>query len=159
MTLGPGPGPLPPAGRSLLGRWGWPAAMEERKMKRRSPKASSAHPAPAAGAKKGALPSSKSTAFAPAVPQPAAQRPKLKRWAAPPGRAGPRARGGAGGSNLPVPGQRLRAHARSGGTKALERPGGGGAVFAGWLILTYLLIPPYGPGASQAIGGSPGAGL
>ncbi|XP_019382494.1 PREDICTED: coiled-coil domain-containing protein 28A [Gavialis gangeticus] len=53
--------------------------MEERKMKRRSPKASSTHPTPAAGAKKGALPSSKSTAFAPAAPQPAAQRPKLKR--------------------------------------------------------------------------------
>ncbi|XP_019405721.1 PREDICTED: coiled-coil domain-containing protein 28A [Crocodylus porosus] len=53
--------------------------MEERKMKRRSPKASSTHPAPAAGAKKGALPASKSTAFAPAAPQPAAQRPKLKR--------------------------------------------------------------------------------
>lgn len=54
--------------------------MEERKIKRRSPKAATAHPAPAAGSKKSAVPASKSTAFGNPAPQPAAQKPKLKRY-------------------------------------------------------------------------------
>ncbi|XP_035176801.1 coiled-coil domain-containing protein 28A isoform X2 [Oxyura jamaicensis] len=53
--------------------------MEERKIKRRSPKAATAHPAQAAGSKKSAVPVSKSTAFGNPAPQPAAQKPKLKR--------------------------------------------------------------------------------
>ncbi|KGL85227.1 Coiled-coil domain-containing protein 28A [Tinamus guttatus] len=53
--------------------------MEERKIKRRSPKSSTAHPAQVANSKKSSVPVSKSTAFSNPAPQPAVQKPKLKR--------------------------------------------------------------------------------
>ncbi|NXI53521.1 CC28A protein, partial [Chloroceryle aenea] len=53
--------------------------MEERKIKRRSPKSSTSHPTQVANPKKNSVPVSKSTAFSNPAPQPAAQKPKLKR--------------------------------------------------------------------------------
>nr|XP_033792167.1 coiled-coil domain-containing protein 28A [Geotrypetes seraphini]XP_033792168.1 coiled-coil domain-containing protein 28A [Geotrypetes seraphini] len=54
--------------------------MDERKMKRRSPKSSTSHPPQAVNSKKNnSVPVSKSTGFSNAVSQPSAQRPKLKR--------------------------------------------------------------------------------
>lgn len=53
--------------------------MEERKIKRRSPKSSSSHSAQVANSKKSSVPVSKSTAFSNPAPQPAVQKPKLKR--------------------------------------------------------------------------------
>ncbi|NXD78295.1 CC28A protein, partial [Halcyon senegalensis] len=53
--------------------------MEERKIKRRSPKSSTSHPGQVANPKKNSVPVSKSTAFSNPAPQPAAQKPKLKR--------------------------------------------------------------------------------
>ncbi|XP_069464199.1 coiled-coil domain-containing protein 28A isoform X2 [Ambystoma mexicanum] len=53
--------------------------MDDRKIKRRSPKSSTSHPPPAGGAKKNAVPASKSSGFSNAAAQPASQRPKLKR--------------------------------------------------------------------------------
>ncbi|XP_068087778.1 coiled-coil domain-containing protein 28A isoform X2 [Hyperolius riggenbachi] len=53
--------------------------MDERKMKRRSPKSSTSHPPPPSNSKRNSVPLSKSTGFSNAVPQPAAQKPKLKR--------------------------------------------------------------------------------
>ncbi|MEE6476208.1 hypothetical protein FKM82_011008 [Ascaphus truei] len=53
--------------------------MDERKMKRRSPKSSTSHPPPPANAKKTAVPPSKSTGFNNAATQPSGQKPKLKR--------------------------------------------------------------------------------
>ncbi|XP_063773507.1 coiled-coil domain-containing protein 28A [Pseudophryne corroboree] len=52
--------------------------MDERKMKRRSPKSSTSHP-PLVNSKKNSVPLSKSAGFSNAVPQPAVQKPKLKR--------------------------------------------------------------------------------
>ncbi|TFK09052.1 coiled-coil domain-containing protein 28A [Terrapene carolina triunguis] len=66
--------------------------MEERKIKRRSPKSSSSHPTQVANAKKNSVPVSKSTAFSNPAPQANSQRPKLKRGikekAKPPGGEG-----------------------------------------------------------------------
>ncbi|NWV41469.1 CC28A protein, partial [Grantiella picta] len=53
--------------------------MEERKIKRRSPKSSTSHPAQVTNSKKSSVPVSKSTAFSNPAPQPAVQKPKLKR--------------------------------------------------------------------------------
>ncbi|XP_021115008.1 coiled-coil domain-containing protein 28A isoform X2 [Heterocephalus glaber] len=53
--------------------------MEERKVKRRSPKSFSAHPAQVVNAKKNAIPVSKSTGFSNPASQSTSQRPKLKR--------------------------------------------------------------------------------
>ncbi|NXA15603.1 CC28A protein, partial [Sapayoa aenigma] len=53
--------------------------MEERKIKRRSPKSSTSHPPQVANSKKSSVPVSKSTAFSNPAPQPAVQKPKLKR--------------------------------------------------------------------------------
>ncbi|KAG8510846.1 Coiled-coil domain-containing protein 28A, partial [Galemys pyrenaicus] len=54
-------------------------AMEERKVKRRSPKSFSAHPTQVVNAKKNAIPVSKSTGFSNPASQSTSQRPKLKR--------------------------------------------------------------------------------
>ncbi|XP_075780419.1 coiled-coil domain-containing protein 28A [Pelodiscus sinensis] len=66
--------------------------MEERKIKRRSPKSSNSHPTQVANAKKNSVPVSKSTAFSNPAPQANSQRPKLKRGikekAKPPGGEG-----------------------------------------------------------------------
>ncbi|KAM6180903.1 coiled-coil domain-containing protein 28A [Erethizon dorsatum] len=53
--------------------------MEERKVKRRSPKSFSAHPTQVVNAKKNAIPVSKSTGFSNPTSQSTSQRPKLKR--------------------------------------------------------------------------------
>ncbi|XP_057263382.1 coiled-coil domain-containing protein 28A isoform X1 [Pezoporus wallicus] len=53
--------------------------MEERKIKRRSPKSSTSHPPQVANSKKNSVPVSKSTAFSNPAPQPAVQKTKLKR--------------------------------------------------------------------------------
>ncbi|XP_023567970.1 coiled-coil domain-containing protein 28A [Octodon degus] len=53
--------------------------MEERKVKRRSPKSFSAHPTQVVNAKKNAIPVSKSTGFSNPAAQSTSQRPKLKR--------------------------------------------------------------------------------
>ncbi|XP_054255125.1 coiled-coil domain-containing protein 28A [Indicator indicator] len=53
--------------------------MEERKIKRRSPKSSTSHPTQVANSKKNSVPVSKSIAFSNPAPQPAVQKPKLKR--------------------------------------------------------------------------------
>ncbi|GAB0186765.1 coiled-coil domain-containing protein 28A [Grus japonensis] len=53
--------------------------MEERKIKRRSPKSSTSHPAQVTNSKKNSVPVSKSAAFSNPAPQPAVQKPKLKR--------------------------------------------------------------------------------
>ncbi|XP_037700363.1 coiled-coil domain-containing protein 28A isoform X1 [Choloepus didactylus] len=53
--------------------------MEERKMKRRSPKSFSAHSTQGVNAKKNAIPVSKSTGFSNPTAQATSQRPKLKR--------------------------------------------------------------------------------
>ncbi|XP_053317019.1 coiled-coil domain-containing protein 28A [Spea bombifrons] len=53
--------------------------MDERKMKRRSPKSSTSHPPPLVNSKKNTVPVSRSTIFSNAVPQPTSQKPKLKR--------------------------------------------------------------------------------
>ncbi|XP_053566638.1 coiled-coil domain-containing protein 28A [Bombina bombina] len=53
--------------------------MDERKMKRRSPKSSTSHPPPLTNTKKNSVPLSKSTGFTNVVSQPAGQKPKLKR--------------------------------------------------------------------------------
>ncbi|KAM4695100.1 coiled-coil domain-containing protein 28A isoform 1-T3 [Discoglossus pictus] len=53
--------------------------MDERKMKRRSPKSSTSHPPPLVNSKKNSVPLSKSTGFSNAVSQPSGQKPKLKR--------------------------------------------------------------------------------
>ncbi|CAH2250569.1 Hypothetical predicted protein [Pelobates cultripes] len=53
--------------------------MDEKKIKRRSPKSSTSHPPPLLNTKKNAVPVSKSTGFSNAVPQPVGQKPKLKR--------------------------------------------------------------------------------
>ncbi|XP_010624890.1 coiled-coil domain-containing protein 28A isoform X1 [Fukomys damarensis] len=55
--------------------------MEERKVKRRSPKSFSAHPTQVVNAKKNAIPVSKSTGFSNPASQSTSQRPKLKRVA------------------------------------------------------------------------------
>ncbi|XP_075720398.1 coiled-coil domain-containing protein 28A [Rhinoderma darwinii] len=53
--------------------------MDERKMKRRSPKTSTNHPPPLVNSKKNSVPLSRSTGFSNVVPQSAGQKPKLKR--------------------------------------------------------------------------------
>ncbi|XP_073431818.1 coiled-coil domain-containing protein 28A isoform X1 [Dendrobates tinctorius] len=53
--------------------------MDERKMKRRSPKSSTSHPPPLVNSKKNSVPLSRSTGFSNVAPQPAGQKPKLKR--------------------------------------------------------------------------------
>uniref|UniRef100_A0A8C5WG85 Coiled-coil domain containing 28A n=1 Tax=Leptobrachium leishanense TaxID=445787 RepID=A0A8C5WG85_9ANUR len=53
--------------------------MDERKMKRRSPKSSTSHPPPLLNTKKNSVPVSKSTGFTNAVAQSTGQKPKLKR--------------------------------------------------------------------------------
>lgn len=53
--------------------------MEERKVKRRSPKSFSAHSTQVVNAKKNAIPVSKSTGFSNPASQSTSQRPKLKR--------------------------------------------------------------------------------
>ncbi|XP_060139980.1 coiled-coil domain-containing protein 28A isoform X4 [Globicephala melas] len=53
--------------------------MEERKVKRRSPKSFSAHSTQGVNAKKNAIPVSKSTGFSNPASQSTSQRPKLKR--------------------------------------------------------------------------------
>uniref|UniRef100_A0A8D0L9L3 Coiled-coil domain containing 28A n=1 Tax=Sphenodon punctatus TaxID=8508 RepID=A0A8D0L9L3_SPHPU len=66
--------------------------MEERKIKRRSPKSSTTQVTQVVNSKKNSLPPSKSTAFSNPAPQPAAQKQKLKRGtkerAKPPGGEG-----------------------------------------------------------------------
>ncbi|XP_029452327.1 coiled-coil domain-containing protein 28A isoform X2 [Rhinatrema bivittatum] len=53
--------------------------MEERKMKRKSPKTSNSHPPQAVNSKKNSVPVSKSSGFSNAVSQTSVQRPKLKK--------------------------------------------------------------------------------
>ncbi|XP_058526445.1 coiled-coil domain-containing protein 28A isoform X1 [Ochotona princeps] len=77
------PGGSAPCVTSALGSWPWGSrerkAMEERKVKRRSPKSFSAHSTQVVSAKKNALPVSKSTGFSNPATQSTSQRPKLKR--------------------------------------------------------------------------------
>ncbi|XP_062953284.1 coiled-coil domain-containing protein 28A isoform X3 [Cynocephalus volans] len=67
----------------ILRSWPWCSkklkAMEERKVKRRSPKSYSAHCTQVVNAKKNAIPVSKSTGFSNPASQSTSQRPKLKR--------------------------------------------------------------------------------
>ncbi|XP_045400412.1 coiled-coil domain-containing protein 28A [Lemur catta] len=67
----------------VLRSWPWCKkdlkTMEERKVKRRSPKSFSAHCTQVVNAKKNAIPVSKSTGFSNPVSQSTSQRPKLKR--------------------------------------------------------------------------------
>nr|XP_003926918.2 coiled-coil domain-containing protein 28A isoform X2 [Saimiri boliviensis boliviensis] len=75
-----GPNPLL---LQVLRSWPWCnkelKTMEERKVKRRSPKSFSAHCTQVVNAKKNAIPVSKSTGFSNPASQAASQRPKLKR--------------------------------------------------------------------------------
>uniref|UniRef100_A0A8C0LFV1 Coiled-coil domain containing 28A n=1 Tax=Canis lupus dingo TaxID=286419 RepID=A0A8C0LFV1_CANLU len=68
---------------AVIRSWPWCnkelRAMEERKVKRRSPKSFSAHSTQIASAKKNAIPVSKSTGFSNPASQSTSQRPKLKR--------------------------------------------------------------------------------
>uniref|UniRef100_M3YTW8 Coiled-coil domain containing 28A n=1 Tax=Mustela putorius furo TaxID=9669 RepID=M3YTW8_MUSPF len=74
------PDPLLP---QVLRSWPWCSkelrTMEERKVKRRSPKSFSAHSTQVVNAKKNAIPVSKSTGFSNPASQSTSQRPKLKR--------------------------------------------------------------------------------
>ncbi|CAD7675168.1 unnamed protein product [Nyctereutes procyonoides] len=74
------PHPLLP---QVIRSWPWCnkelRTMEERKVKRRSPKSFSAHSTQIASAKKNAIPVSKSTGFSNPASQSTSQRPKLKR--------------------------------------------------------------------------------
>nr|XP_015102807.1 coiled-coil domain-containing protein 28A isoform X3 [Vicugna pacos] len=74
------PDPLLP---QVIRSWPWCnkelKTMEERKVKRRSPKSFSAHSAQVVNAKKNAIPVSKSTGFSNPASQSTSQRPKLKR--------------------------------------------------------------------------------
>ncbi|KAE8602219.1 hypothetical protein XENTR_v10013916 [Xenopus tropicalis] len=54
-------------------------SMDERKIKRRSPKSSTSHPPPLVNSKRNSVPLSKSTGFSNVVAQPTGQKPKLKR--------------------------------------------------------------------------------
>ncbi|XP_020030078.1 coiled-coil domain-containing protein 28A isoform X2 [Castor canadensis] len=67
----------------VLRSWPWCnkelKTMEERKVKRRSPKSFSAHSTQVVNAKKNAIPVSKSTGFSNPASQSTSQRPKLKR--------------------------------------------------------------------------------
>nr|XP_023409750.1 LOW QUALITY PROTEIN: coiled-coil domain-containing protein 28A [Loxodonta africana] len=67
----------------VLRSWSWCHSelktMEERKVKRRSPKSFSAHSTQVVNAKKNAIPVSKSTGFSNPATQSTSQRPKLKR--------------------------------------------------------------------------------
>ncbi|XP_047413062.1 coiled-coil domain-containing protein 28A isoform X1 [Sciurus carolinensis] len=67
----------------VLRSWPWCSkelkTMEERKVKRRSPKSFSAHSTQVVNAKKNAIPVSKSTGFSNPASQSTSQRPKLKR--------------------------------------------------------------------------------
>lgn len=67
----------------VLRSWPWCSkelkTMEERKVKRRSPKSFSAHSTQVTNAKKNAIPVSKSTGFSNPATQSTSQRPKLKR--------------------------------------------------------------------------------
>ncbi|KAM9059749.1 coiled-coil domain-containing protein 28A isoform 1-T1 [Megaptera novaeangliae] len=74
------PDPLLP---QVIRSWPWCSkelkTMEERKVKRRSPKSFSAHSTQVVNAKKNAIPVSKSTGFSNPASQSTSQRPKLKR--------------------------------------------------------------------------------
>ncbi|XP_037376374.1 coiled-coil domain-containing protein 28A [Talpa occidentalis] len=74
------PHPLLP---QVIRSWSWSnkefKTMEERKVKRRSPKSFSAHSTQVVNAKKNAIPVSKSTGFSNPASQSTSQRPKLKR--------------------------------------------------------------------------------